>query len=922
MRLGNIFTYFFALLAILHACKSKHSEALKVAKLTCEYLENPIGIDGSNPALSWQLQAPGKGKMQSAYHILVASDLSILEQDKGDLWDSGKIFSTEQLNRKYGGLPLQSFKKYYWKIKVWDENGIPSDWSAVNSWQVGPLDDEDWDAQWISHKYAEVSKKREPFSRYDKSRTFDAQDSMAVYLRKKVEINKSLKRATVFILGLGYYELYINGHQVDDRVMDPVFTDYQKRIKYAGYNVTTEIMAGQNSIGVILGNGFYNLVEPDLFQMEKANWKTPKKLLFKLQLEFEDGSTQFVNSDNSWLWSTGPIVYNSIRGGETFDSRISMEGWNTNDYDVSSWQNVVEVPPPLGKMSFQYIPAMRETRSLKAIAQWSPKENTHVFDFGENLTGYVDLTLHGKPGQVITLDFNEALNADSTLNTQHSSGHTWGRFQQGKLILSGKDSDLFAPRFTYHGFRYLQVSGINTPPLQEAVTARSVHIALPSTGDFECSNPRLNQLQAAVKRTLLNAVHSMPGEEPTREKMGWTFDAGMITMASYFYNFDAITTYKKYLQDLIDAQEPNGHIPPIVPTNGWGFMEKTKDQKDTTIQYDDPWWGGTVLYVAEKLFEFTGDTSIIEMAYTPAKAYADFVASTAQDHLVYWSLGDWLDLQQWANGWGPGLTPIVQTSTAASFYLHEGVARFAEVLGYHQVRNQYRQKAGEIKSKFNRTFLKEDGWYAENSQTAQALPLYLGLTPQKDQSKVLEKLLEAVENNNDHTSVGFVGVTPLLTYLSDFGYRKLVYKMVTQEKSPGWLHFVKNEKSTLGENLNAEGYGTGHHPFAAVIGFWLYEYLGGIRIDRTRDHEITLDPGFDTPLEWVRCTTETLKGRVVSNWRKEGDLIYYQVEIPANATARLILPTESKSITINKKEVPAGKKQVILRPGKHKIEME
>ena len=919
MTRSRIYCYAIALFLALNLACSPERE-VRVELLTVEYLQNPIGIDRTEPLLSWQQSSEENGKYQSAYQVLVATSPELLTEEAADVWNSTKVNSRENLNIRYYGNALKSGQRYYWKVRIWDEANEASDWSEVQHWQMGPLSEADWKGKWISAKYAPVSDKREPFSQYDDSRTFTSEDSAAHYLRKTFETRGHIENATIYLSGLGYYELYLNGEKVGDRVLDPVFTDYQKTVKYVAYEVTDELQAESlNAMGVILGNGFYNQTQRDLFQMEKANWKTPPKLLLQLEVTYTNGEKQMIVSDSTWQWSQGPIIYNSIRGGETIDSRINITGWNQVDYDGNGWRAVKEVPAPLGKLVYQYMPPLRQTKNFNPSAQWSPAEQVMVFDFGENITGYADLVIEGQAGEQIDIYFNEVLNADSTLNIKHSAGHTWSRFQHGKMILSGKE-DHYEPRFTYHGFRYVQVVGVE-PEAIKSITAHAVHTDLEPIGTFESSNDRLNQLHAAVRRTLLNSVHSMPGEEPTREKMGWAFDAGMVTMESYLYNFDAINTYKKYLQDLIDGQEPNGHVPPIVPTNGWGFLEKTAQGRDTTILYDDPWWGGTLIYVADKLFEMTGDTAIIRESYEPIKAYTDFVQSTAINDIVYWSLGDWLDLTQGQNGqWGPGLTPISLTSTAANYHFSERTAHYAKMLGYNDDAERYTEHAERIKMAFNKQFLNEaSGWYAENSQTAQALPLYLGLVPEDEIENVTKRLIEAIEANQRHTSVGFIGVNPMLKYLSENGYMTLVYEMVTQEESPGWLHFVKDAKSTMGENLNAEGYGTSHHPFASNIGFWLYNYLGGITINRTQEQAIHLKPGIDTDLQWVKSSYNGLMGRIEISWKRKGGEIIYDVRIPVNERARLSLPSgyrlkdDAFEQTRDSYIIPSGTYQLIIQ---------
>jgi alpha-L-rhamnosidase len=870
-----------------------------VVNLTCEYLSQPLGIDRVNPILGWQLTSTHRGKSQSAYQILVASSLDKLNEKKADYWNSQKTASNKTANIKYKGRVLTSRAECFWKVRSWDEQGKPSAWSEPAKWTMGLLDSAAWNASWISSRYKDVSRDRSFFQ--SKGTPFDGGDSAATYLRKEVTLFKKLKQATVSITGLGYYELYINGKRIGDHVLDPVFTDYQKHVNYCTYNVTSNFIKGNNAIGVILGNGFYNLPTQDLFQMNRAHWKTPNKLLFNLFLEYEDGSTESVVSNKAWRWSTGAIVYNSIRGGETIDMNRHQAGWDRPGFNDSAWQPVVEVPKPLGRLVSQYMPPLRVTRTLKAMKLFEPKKGVYVFDFGENITGWASVKLQCVKGATITLNFNEVLNADSSLNVRHSAGHTWGRFQKGIFISAGGRNEVYEPRFLYHGFRYVQVEGLSYKPSLEDVVAKSVHTDLLHAGTFESSSTRLNQLQAAIIRTLLNSVHSMPGEEATREKMGWTLDAGMVTMETYLMNFDAINTYKKYLQDLIDAQEPNGHVPPIVPTNGWGFLEN-----DTTIQYDDPWWGGTIVYVSNKLFEFTGDTAILSHAFEPMKKYVDFIASTSKDDLVYWSLGDWLDLKHGLKGWGPGLTPIVQTSTAAFYDMSNRLAMNAALLGKMKDAKLYNAQAQRIKEKYNSTFLDyKTGWYAENSQTAQAVPLYLNMVPEAVEEQVEKRLLEAIVGNNYHTSVGFIGINPLLKYLSDNGQLALVYKMVTQEQSPGWLHMVKDERSTMGENLNAQGYGTGHHPFSTNVGFWLYYFIGGIMpmVEHPGFDRFTLRPGFQTDIEWVNTSYQSLKGKIISNWKRKGEEIYYTISIPANSTAIVEIPSNNRIVSESGKPV-------------------
>ncbi|MEO1052837.1 MAG: family 78 glycoside hydrolase catalytic domain [Bacteroidota bacterium] len=896
LKMSGCYVSLIALFSFISCQKSAPTSTnVSVSKLTCEYAENLLGIDEVRPRLSWVISSERNGTKQTAYQILVASDVEKLNEQDADRWNSGKLASGQSSLIRYSGNPLTSRDRCYWKVRVWDENDQPSEWSEPAKWTIGLLKSAEWKAAWISSKFAEVSDKRTSFR--SEPQAFDASDSAAIYMRKEIALEKAITRATASITGLGYYELYLNGDKVGDHVLDPLFTDYQRTVHFVTYDVTEHLQHGTNAIGVILGNGFYNLPTQDLFQINRANWKTPQKLLFNLLLEYEDGSSNEIVSDTSWTWSKGEIVYNSIRGGETIDMNKKQEGWNKTDFDASNWQPVVTVPAPIGALRTQYMPPLRVTQEFSVESMWSPKANTYVFDFGENMTGWVSMKFKGEKGMTAVLDFNEVLNPDSTLNVKHSSGHTWGRFQKGIFISAGGEEEVYEPRFLYHGFRYVQVSGLPYQPSPDDVVAKSVHNDLQSIGTFQSSNERLNQLHAAVRRTLKNSIHSMPGEEATREKMGWTLDGGMETMESYIMNFDAVNSYRKYLQDLIDSQEDDGHIPPIVPTNGWGFNDGTGP-----FQWDDPWWGGTIFYVTEKLYRYTGDTSIVADAYASLKAYLEYVYSTAEDDIVSWSLGDWLDLTHGSNGWGPGLTPVPQTSTAANYHFSQTLSEYAQMLGKTEDAKVYADHADRIKQKFNDAFLdRETGWYNPNSQTAQAVPLYLGLVPEDMEEKVYARLIDAIKANDYHTSVGFLGVKPLLRYVADRGDLDIVYRMVTQEESPGWLHFVKDERSTMGENLNAKGYGTSHHPFATNIGFWLYAYLGGIQVFQGKAgfDQIVLKPGVQVDLAWVKTSHDSPKGKIVSNWEKIDNEVRYEVLIPANTMAHLILPSNATNLKVD-----------------------
>ena len=914
MKKVNYIIFLFALTSFVNPIED---EPFNILNLKCEYRNNPLGIDVPNPTLGWQVETTEKSWIQSAYEISVASTENLLTQDKGDIWESGKINSSESANIIYEGKKLISNTKYYWKVRVWDSKGKQSVWSKPAFWHTGIFDADEWHAKWISSRYVEAKQGHLQIPERAEPWIFlpTTPDTAALLLRKKTEVAKQPVKAIAFISGLGYYELYINGRKVGDHILDPNFTDYNARVNYLTYNVLNFIKPGENVIGVILGNGWFNLPTPDLFQNEKACWKTAPKLLLNISISFTDGTTQTIVSDGTWKWNTGEIVFNCIRGGETIDNRQKRKGWDNIGYDDSLWKTVVEVPAPFGTLSAQNMPPMRINESVKPVKMWEHEKGVFIFDFGKNITGFIQLKIAGKEGQTLILNSNEKLLKDSTLDINNSHSHTFGRFQKEIFILNGDGEETFEPRFTYHGFRYVQVEGITSKPNIDCISAKSVHTDLQYAGEFECSNNRINQLNKARQRTLLNCIHGMPGEEPVREKMGWNLD-NYGNMLSYIYNFDAATSFIKLFKDLIDGQESNGHIPPIIPTDGWGYLQSGNKLGFThteanTIYCDDPWWGAALAIVANRLYDLYGDKRILEEAYRPMKKYVDFITSTAENNIIKWSLGDWCD-KDWGNSPGPGNTSVELTSTAGYYYLVILLSYNASTIGRKEDSGKYSLLAENIKATFNQKFLnKENGMYERGSQTAQALALSVGLVPDDYRVKAEEILINDIKINEYHTSTGFIGVMPEMNWLAENSHAEIAFRMISQEEAPGWLYMVKDETSTLGEQLYSRNKNF-HHPFGAYIGSWFYEYVAGIRSDRAEPgfKKIIIHPHFISSLTFAKGEYKSIYGTIKSEWKQEHNKILLNISIPANTTAAVYLPTsnvnnitETGKPVVNRKDI-------------------
>jgi alpha-L-rhamnosidase len=672
--------------------------------------------------------------------------------------------------------------------------------------------------------------------------------------------------------------------------------------------VTAALRRGPNALGVILGGGWFNLATPDLFGFEKAPWSASPRLLCQLEIEFADGTTRTVVSDGSWKWSTGAITFNGVRGGETIDARLDRPGWSQAGDDGNAWQPAVEVEPPAGKLVSQQHPPIRATAAFRPLKLTEPQPGVYVFDLGINIAGWARLATRGPRGTKVTLNYNERLNPDGTVNVQNLTSHTYGRFQTDEYILKGDGLETFEPRFTYHGFRYVQVTGLAEKPTLESLTGRWVTTDPETVGRFSCSNDRINRLQEVIRRTYLNNLHGIPTDCPQREKMGW-LDDGCVGMEMAFFNVDTALFYRKWFHDMIDAQDANGHVPDIVPTCGWGRSRGPAAPGEMA----DPWWGGAIVMTPWKLYLQYGDARILEEGYPAMQAYVDFLGTTAKDHIVGWGLGDWLD--ETAGGGGRRV-PVAQTSTAAYACQARIVSQAAALLGRHDEARRYAELADAVTAAFNRRFLKSDtGLYAPDSQTAQALPLALGLVPEPQRSHVLARLAENITGpRQGHISSGIVGTLYVFQALMENGRDDLAYRMVTQEGYPGWLDMLNRGGTSLWEAW--DGSNSQNHPTLGCIGFWFYQGLGGIRRDPSVPgfKKMVIKPAIVGDLTWVQCEYRSVYGKIASHWQRAGDKLTMAVTIPPNTTATVHVPaTGAASVTESGRPVTQADGVTFLR---------
>ncbi|MFZ1934033.1 MAG: family 78 glycoside hydrolase catalytic domain [Thermoguttaceae bacterium] len=877
MRLARLFWLMTAVLCCglptgVHA-------AMRPVDLSCEEQTDPLGIDTAAPRLSWRLEGDGRGLRQTAYRILVASSAEVLEKGEGDLWDSGRVASDQSRDVEYRGRPLTSRQRCFWKVQAWDQDEKSSPWSEAAQWTMGLLHRGDWQAEWIGSDLELLPHQRElkalpDFGMEDESVIWGMADRLramgnsvreapAVQLRREFTSPKPVRRATVSLCGLGLYELSINGRRVGDHQLDPIYTDYQRRVCYQTYDVTVNVREGANAVGVILGNGWYNLITPHVLRYYAADYIDTPRLLLRLDIEYADGSHQTVSSDGGWKFTTdGPIRFNCVLAGETYDARREMPGWDRPGFDASRWQPARVLSAPEGRLATQTVPPVRR------LAEWPARSvvkqgDRWRFDLGVDNAGHVRIKVRGTAGRKITLVHPGA------------NSHTLGRYQVDEYVLKGGGPEVFEPRFCYHGFRYVDVLGLEGRPQASDVTGIQVGTDLTPAGRFECSYEPFNHIQEIFLRTLHNYVIHLPND-PVREKAGWDQDIWN-QFECTAYNFDCRATYAEWQRDLIEEQHPNGYVPPVVPSRFDG----------PTI--NGPWWGGSIVYNPWLLYRFYGDRRLLHESYPAMKRQTDYLDSIAKDGVVSWGLGDWLEV----GSVRPVMTPVPFTSTAAYAWFTRLVARSAEITGRKEEAAQFLAKAERLDRSFHRQFYDaKTGIYAKGSQTSEVLPLALGLTPADEIAKVRQRLAEAVLAKQDHLSTGFVGTPILLTGLCDNGLGELAWRIATRPDYPGWFDMLFNRGNTVMIEM-WDGNGVQMPSLGGPISAWFYRSLAGICPDPENPgfKHVIVRPSIVGELNWVKAHHDSPYGRISVSWKREGDRLTMDVAIPPNTTATVYVPT-------------------------------
>ena len=779
---------------------------------------------------------------------------------------------------------------YWWGLSVRGEN-IPSSWKTskvmVPGWTEADFNDADWLKAQSLVSVDHAAERILPGWR---------QMNPIPIFRKRFEVKKSIKSATVYICGLGYYELRLNGDKVGDHVLDPAFTVYNKHVLYVTYDVTDQLKQGSNALGVMLGNGWYNMHTRTYWGFENEPWRDRPKMLLQLHIEFTDGTTEVIASDSSWRRTVGPVLLDSVHNGEVYDARREIPGWDKPGFDDSAWQEPELVAAPNGALKSQMMPAIKVVETITPIEITEPKPGVFIFDMGQNFAGWAKLKVSGGPaGTKITMRYGERLLADGTLDRKGLNDFILqGPFQTSVYIMKGCDTEVWEPRFTYHGFRYIEVTGLPTKPTVENLIGQVAHTSFDKAGSFECSNEMLNKIQHMMLWSYRSNFFGYQTDCPHREKNGWAGDSHIIAETA-LYNFKNAAAYKKWMNDFRDAQLENGKLPNFAPPCQWAY------ERDA-----GPTWDCTYILIPWYLYLYYGDTGILTEHYKGMKRLIEYLRSRSKKNIISYGSDDWNTAKT--------VTPVPVTSTASYYISVLTVSKIAGIMGKTHEMEEYAKLAADIRKSFNRHFYKGNGLYANGSQAALSCALYYDLVDKEEKQYVLKQLVKSIQRENWHLDVGIFGIKWLLFALTENGESDIAYRIATQTTPPSYGYWLECGATTMWENWYGDAtlFGSLNHYSFGSIGAWFYKALAGINIDPERPgfKHIIIRPWPVGDLTWAQAEHESMYGMIASSWRIADGKFSLDVTIPTNTTATVYVPTENPD-SVQEGGVPASKAEAV-----------
>ncbi|SDT48222.1 alpha-L-rhamnosidase [Mucilaginibacter mallensis] len=862
------------MLVAIHFCLVCQAQ-LKVQSLLTEDLHNPISVDATTPRFSWQITADKRNVMQTAYEIKVGSSGSNASV-KDVLWDSGKIPSDESVYIPYKGSELKSGKRYFWQIKVWDNTGKASGWSEVAYWQMGLLSPTDWQAKWITPGFEESIEQPSPL------------------FRKEFHLTKKIRSAIAYITAHGLYEARINGQRVGDAYLTPGWTSYNKRLQYQAYDVTGLLQEGNNAVGAVLGSGWYRGhvgydPTPNLYGKDIA-------LLFQMKITYTDGSTETVVSDDSWKSSTGGIRNSEIYYGETIDARKEQAGWSTASFDDKGWSGV-----KIGDFDKSVLIAtqnepVKQHEVFKPVRIFKTPKGEQVIDFGQNMVGWVKFKVIGKAGDTIRLSHAEVLDKPGDFYTANLRSAR----SQDMYVLNGKGEETFEPHFTWHGFRYVKVEGYPGELKPEDFTAITLYSDMKVMGTFTCSNPMINQLQHNIQWGQKGNFLDVPTDCPQRdERLGWTGDAQVFSRTAS-YNMNVHNFFAKWLKDVAADQYSSGSVPHVIPDV---IKRKGSEPGGSTG------WADVSTIVPWNMYLAYGDKRILQDQYSSMKKWVDYMQSKSKHNL--WNtgdhFGDWLFYS--VNDDNDGESAITSKYLIAQcFYAYSTtlLINAAQVLGKTDDITYYTELLAKIKKAYLKEYVTPNGLISSDTQTAYVLALQFDMLPEDLRQQAAERLAKNIKGYGNHLTTGFLGTPYICHVLSRFGYTDVAYKLLLQDTYPSWLYPVKMGATTIWErwdgirpdgSFEAVSMNSFNHYSYGAIGDWMYRVVAGIdtKADGPGYKQIVIKPNPGGGFTYVSADYETNYGKVSSHWKIDGDNFLLDVEVPANTTATVYIPTKDSN---------------------------
>ena len=915
---------------------------ITISRLTCEMQEGLVVVEGS-PRLGWVMESPENGTRQSAYEI------DIREAFTGrSVWNSGKVYSSQsQLVSTKGAdiRPDNSFN-YSWRVRVWDETDTPSEWSSEAKFRAVPerLSSGQWIGA-ITRQNAHLPEGRKfhggELKKPEVKAAWEAVDTLAkksICLRRTFQVGdateggtnrkpgKKIVEATAYVCGLGFYEFSLNGKKVGNSEFAPLWSDYDKTVYYNTYDVTEQLRRGENVVGILLGNGFYN-VQGGRYRKLQISFGPPT-LLFELVINYEDGTCTTVHSDNNWKYDFSPVTFNCIYGGEDYDARREQKGWNQIGFDDSHWRPVVIQEAPKGILRPQMAAPVKimERYDIQKVTKLNADQiasasvstkrtvdpSAFVLDMGQNLAGFPEITVRGKRGQKVTLIVAEALTEEGACNQRQT-----GRQHYYEYTLKGEGDETWHPRFSYYGFRYIQVEGAvlkgqKNPqklPVLKNIQSCFVYNSARKVSTFESSNRIFNAAHRLIGKAVRSNMQSVFTDCPHREKLGW-LEQVHLNGPGLLYNYDLTAYAPQIMQNMADAQHSNGAMPTTAPE----YVVFEGPGMDTFAE--SPEWGGSLVIFPFMYYETYGDDSLIKKYYPNMRRYVDYLKTRADKGILSFGLGDWYDYGDFRAGFSRN-TPVPLVATAHYYMTVMYLIKAAKMVGNDFDIHYYTSLAHEILAAFNKCFLnKETAQYGTGSQCSNALPLFLQMTQDSDEQgsyqpdakldeKVLMNLIKDVEAHGNRLTTGDVGNRYLIQTLARNGQHELIYKMFNHEEAPGYGFQLKFGATTLTEQWDPRQGSSWNHFMMGQIDEWFFNSLVGIRPSTTYQKFI-IAPQPVGDLKYVKASYETLYGTIVVDWTSQNGTFTLNISVPVNTTAVVYLPGEKEP-----KEIQSGTYQLV-----------